>query len=261
MNYRIIISLLLSFIYLNHALAYEEDKSAELEVRVENLERKILAKSSDSDQTIHSRIDTLEAAIKSINSKLEELSKKLNDYSSSIPTLHREANDNSSQISQNEDLIAQFAAETSTLNNQSKQPIKPIITGNITSEFEHAFTVLKNSEYKEAEKEFSSFVKRYPQHELTGQAYYWLGEVYYNKKTFNKAALNYLYSIKYFPDGIKAEQSTYKLASSFAKLGRKQEACSSFNNFLTKFKKAPPQLTESAKNEINKLGCSNVFSN
>ena len=268
MKFKILTIFLLTLLHAFCAIAIENEDLTELEIRIENLERRVLAKSSDSNQALYNRIETLEETIKSINSKLEELSKQINNYSSSMHNLQNQVNDklrsNSSQnhvtpnAGQNDDLIAKFAEEASSLDNQPKQPLKPVTPGDAKSEFEHAFTMLKNSEYDEAEKEFSSFVAKYPKDELSGQAYYWLGEAFYNKKVYNKAALNYLYSIKYFPDGSKAEQSTYKLAVSFARLGKKQEACSSFSNFLIKFKKAPTQLINSSKDEMKKLGCKTV---
>jgi len=264
MNFRIILIFILSLFLINNCLAAESESIETLQVRVESLERKLFAQ-SNSNQNLYSRVDSLEDAIKSMNNKLEELGKQINNYTSSLANLQNEINSKNSgnhimetaqpSAEEYDDIISQYAQESTNLDKQPKQPLPPAKAGDATSEFEHAFTLLKNSDYEDAAQEFTAFIAKYPKNEQTGVAYYWLGETFYNRKIYNKAALNYLYSIKYFPEGTKADLCTYKLASSFAKLDRKQEACQSFNNFLERFKKAPSSLVSSAKEEIKKLGC------
>jgi len=242
----------------------------ELDVKVEDLEKKSFTRSNDS-QALYSKIESLEEATKNLNNKVEELTKQMNQYSSSMQNLKEEINnrltaeaDKTSNIvkksTATEDVITKYAQDNSSttpsiLSENGFKPVEPAKLGDIKSEFDYAFNLLKNSEYESSEKAFSDFINKYPKDELSGSAYYWLGESYYHRKIYNKAALNYLYGIKYFPSGSKSDLSTYKLSMCFAKLNKKQEACQNFANFLDKFKKAPDSLIKSARDEMTKLSC------
>jgi tol-pal system protein YbgF len=245
----------------------EESMISELEIRIENLEKNSL-KAVDNSALI-SKIETLEEAIKNLNNKVEELNRQINQYSNSLNNISERVDskvieDTKTSNQSQEDIIEKLAnnnlkVSKKTLPDTQEEKLTPETTDRTQdskTKFEEAFTLLKESEYEQAEKAFNNFITQHPKDELSGNAYYWLGESFYLRKIYNKAALNYLYSIKYFPSGSKAEMSSYKLSLSFAKLNKKQEACQSFHNFLDKFKKAPSSLIKSAQDEIKKLNCS-----
>ena len=197
------------------------------------------------------RIEALEELMKSLNNKIEELTRQINQYSNSLNGVRDVIDSKSNKSAIDEDSIKQL--EKKNTEDTSKAVVKN--ENEIKQEFERAFTMLKSSDYEGAETAFTDFIRNYPKNDLTGTAYYWLGESFYQRKIYNKAALNYLYSIKNFPSGSKAELSAYKLAMSFSKLGKTQEACQSFTNFLDKFKKAQPSIIKSANDEMKKLSC------
>ena len=54
--------------------------------------------------------------------------------------------------------------------------------------YNDAFKLLQDGDYVGAERGFKTFVQRYPQHVLAGNAEYWLGETYYARRDYQSAA-------------------------------------------------------------------------
>ena len=82
---------------------------------------------------------------------------------------------------------------------------------------------------------------------------YWLGEVHYAQKKFEKAILEFGEGLKKYPDSIKGPDNMLKLGLSFANL-EKNEACNVFYELEVKYKSAPKNVLERANTE-KKLDC------
>ncbi|MBQ7303376.1 MAG: tetratricopeptide repeat protein [Alphaproteobacteria bacterium] len=90
---------------------------------------------------------------------------------------------------------------------------------------------------------------------LSGNAQYWLGEVYYKDKKFDKAAVAFGRGYSNYKDGSKGADSLLKLGLSMSQIGKKDEACLAFVNLPTEFKNADDTIKAKAKSEAQKLGC------
>ena len=84
---------------------------------------------------------------------------------------------------------------------------------------------------------------------------YWLGEVHYAQKKFEKAILEFGEGLKKYPDSIKGPDNMLKLGLSFANLEKKNEACNVFYELKVKYKSAPKNVLERANSESEKLDC------
>ena len=84
-----------------------------------------------------------------------------------------------------------------------------------------------------------NFIQAHPDHELSGNAQYWLGETYYVRKNYEDAVVAYLEGYQKYPKNQKAPDNLLKLGMSLANLGKKQEACATFTQLRQKFPKAP----------------------
>jgi TolA-binding protein len=56
-----------------------------------------------------------------------------------------------------------------------------------SSTYNEAFAALKDGRYAESARRFQGFIDQYPSGELTGNAYYWLGESYYATQNYKIA--------------------------------------------------------------------------
>ena len=78
--------------------------------------------------------------------------------------------------------------------------------------------------YDEAITQLYEFVDKYPEGDLTVNAYYWLGEVYLAKPQLEQAKQAFTIVATRYDDHRKAADAVYKLGVTLDKLGEKDEA-------------------------------------
>lgn len=122
--------------------------------------------------------------------------------------------------------------------------------------YDEAYGHMLRRDYESAELAFRNFLKSHSKDKLAGNAQYWLGETYFVRGSYRKAADHFLKSYTKFSKGQKAPDSLLKLALSLGKLGRKQAACTTFVELKQKFPKAPSHVEQRAVSERKNLGCS-----
>lgn len=120
--------------------------------------------------------------------------------------------------------------------------------------YESAFSLLKSAQYDEAEKEFNSFLSQYPDHALSGNATYWLGETYYVRGQFEKAARTFAEGYRKDPKGAKAADNLLKMGMALSGMGKKNDACVALGQIEKEFSSAGPVLRR-AQQEMTRLGC------
>jgi tol-pal system protein YbgF len=120
--------------------------------------------------------------------------------------------------------------------------------------YELSYESLLRRRYGEAEAGFRSFVEKNPEHELAGNAEFWLGETYYVQSNYRAAAQAFLTGYQTYPKNRKAPDSLLKLGMSLQQLGQKEQACAAFGTIDAKFPKAV-ETRKRAQNESQKAGC------
>ncbi|MBW2018648.1 MAG: tol-pal system protein YbgF [Deltaproteobacteria bacterium] len=79
-------------------------------------------------------------------------------------------------------------------------------------------------EYEDARELFRSFLKQYPKSNQADNAQFWLGEIYYREKWYEKAILEYQKVIENYPKGNKTLSALLKQGFAFLNLGDKANA-------------------------------------
>jgi tol-pal system protein YbgF len=127
--------------------------------------------------------------------------------------------------------------------------------GDAQALYEQAYGDLLQRDYPAAETGFAKVVKTYPKDPLAGSAQYWVGETYYVRKQYKKAADSFLAAYRKYSSSDKAPDSLLKLGMSLAALGQKDAACSTFAELNDKFPDMHDHLRNQAKGEADKAGC------
>jgi tol-pal system protein YbgF len=127
--------------------------------------------------------------------------------------------------------------------------------GSAKDQYEFAYNLLRQRNYPDAESAFRQFVGAHKTDELSGNAYYWLGETHYVRRQYEPAAVAFLEGYKGFPKGSKAPDNLLKLGMSLAALNRQGEACTTFSRLAKEFPDAPSNLKAVTENERKKLSC------
>ena len=124
----------------------------------------------------------------------------------------------------------------------------------IKKKYENAIKLLWANKYENAEEELLQLKKIEPE-DLMPNIQYWLGEVYYAKKNFQQAVIEFGEGFANFPNSIKGPDNLLKLGLSFSNLNKKNEACSAFYELEVKYKNSPKNVLERSQEERKKLNC------
>ena len=142
---------------------------------------------------------------------------------------------------------------------QKEAESAPAATGrdfpNSNAHYSHAFKLLNDKNYTASATSFDQFVKKYPNDPLTGNAYYWLGESYYARGDYTRAAEGFRKGFEANPDGQKAPDNLLKLAMSLGKVKRTKEACIVLNQITSKYSDSSPRTASKATQQVSDLGC------
>lgn len=98
--------------------------------------------------------------------------------------------------------------------------------------YNDAFAALKEGRYAESAKRFQAFIDQHPNGELTGNAYYWLGESYYVTQNYKIAQESFQTLLQRYPNSQKAPDALLKVG--YAQYEQKQwdEAESTLNKVV-----------------------------
>lgn len=121
--------------------------------------------------------------------------------------------------------------------------------------YNKAFRLLNQTRYADASVQFETFTTKYPKDPLIGNAYYWLGETYYIRRDYVKAADNFRQGFEVLPAGPKAADNLLKLSMSLSALKKNKEACVVLDQILVKFKEKSAAVAQKAESERTRIGC------
>lgn len=128
--------------------------------------------------------------------------------------------------------------------------------GSSKEQYAYAFSLMQKASYAEATAAFSDFLQRNPNDSLADNARYWLGESYYARSDYPRAAETFLDAYEKNKTGPKAPDTLLKLGMALGKLDKKKEACASFRELSRSFPNATAQIKDKAAQEGQRIGCS-----
>ncbi|MBI3752979.1 MAG: tol-pal system protein YbgF [Deltaproteobacteria bacterium] len=103
-------------------------------------------------------------------------------------------------------------------NKQEAKPPKP------DELYNEAIKLTMDKDYQNALDRFGRFLSLFPDHNLASNAQYWIGEIYYAQKDYERAVLEFNEVAKKYPKSKKVPAALLKQGLSFSKLGNKKEA-------------------------------------
>ena len=91
------------------------------------------------------------------------------------------------------------------------------------------------NDFKTARLEFQKFLKKNPGSFLAGNSQFWLGEIYYKEKKYEKAIVEYQNVLEKYPDSAKAPGALLKQGFAFLAMGDKTNAVLFFSELIRRF--------------------------
>jgi len=282
-KYKILILLIISLVFPYNSSSQDIDADDILN-KIERLENNVSdiqkGKFDSLDKSLSSgyisrnekRIDQIETNLRQNFGTLEEIQNQINLISEKLDLINK---DFQSRILKLEKNFESLEKNEKTQNNFEKSenfsgflekkkeknkkqivtnPQKKLSEEEIKKKYENAIKLLWASKFEDAEIELVD-LKSYNPEDLMPNIQYWLGEVHYAQKKFEKAILEFGEGLKKYPDSIKGPDNMLKLGLSFANLEKKNEACNVFYELKVKYESAPKNVLERANSESEKLDC------
>ena len=107
----------------------------------------------------------------------------------------------------------------------------------------------QDKDYDGAERDFRAFIERSSDSSLADNAQFWIGEIYYARKSYERAILEYDTVIKKYPSGDKVPAAMLKEGFAFLELNDTAHAKTIFSDIVKKYPKEPQAETAAKKLE------------
>lgn len=119
--------------------------------------------------------------------------------------------------------------------------------------YEEISNTIQQGNLAEALDPLNKFVQNYSSSKLLPYAYYWLGEIYYSKKEYKQASIEYLKGYKADPKGKKAIDNAFRLGMSLKNNKNLEGACITLSAVLKDFKHIPLSISQTIHHEVYEL--------
>ncbi len=140
---------------------------------------------------------------------------------------------------------------TNTLSNSAVSSQNDSVDPAIAARYQDAFNQLKQGRFNESARAFEDFIQTYPNHQLTDNAYYWLGESYYVTRKYPLALAAFQNLKNNFPLSSKLADALLKIGYTYHELEDYQQAQAALEKVIQTF----PNGSEArlAQNRLNLL--------
>ena len=217
-----------------------------------------LQKNFGNIEELENRIDSIENNIKISNQSLEMRFQEISEDISNLRDLLLNQSSNKISLGKEStfDSDSSNVTENNNYNTTNKINNDVAISDeiDIKKKYENAIKLLWSNEYDDALKELLQLRDLKPT-DLMPNIQYWLGEVHYARKDFNKAIIEFGTGLKDYPESIKGPDNMLKLGLSFSNMKKKIEACNVFIELQLKYPDASKNVLQRANKEKKKLNC------
>ena len=181
--------------------------------------RAVLEEMNEEIRILSGRIEEMEYSIQQQERKAEELEQKRQEK---LDQLEQRMNQNSEQIRGMEQYLnLESTKKPVAVVTPGASAPKPLSEDEIYRSAKQAFD---QGDSEAARKGFQEFIKRYPKSKNADNAQFWIGEIYYREKWYEKAILEYQNVIEKYPQGNKVPAALLKQGLAFSNIGDKANA-------------------------------------
>jgi tol-pal system protein YbgF len=183
------------------------------------------------------RVDQISGQIQALNDALDELKARLAKVSKQLDDMQ------SSQQS----LGAQQAAQLAQQQAAAQAPPPDVLYNNALRDYNGDKNDL-------ATQEFSDYIKFYPNTDLAGNCYFYLGEIQFRQGNYQQAAQSYDQVLQNFPGGTKTASAQLKKGFSLIELGKQDDGVTELRHVIQRYPRSNEALQ--ARERLKKLGVS-----
>ena len=182
-----------------------------------------------------SHTDQLSGQIQALNDTLDELKVRLAKVSKQLEDM---------QAAQ-QSMQAQQATQQAQQQAIAQAPPPDVLYNNALRDYNGGNNDLST-------QEFSDYVKFYPNTDLAGNCYFYLGEIQFRQGNYQQAAQSYDQVLQNFPSGNKAASAQLKKGFALIELGRQDDGVTELRHLVQRYPHSPEALQ--ARDRLRKLG-------
>ena len=216
---------------MNNLVERDTDAVNKVAAAVSALQATLLKQQGDSS----THVDQLSGQIQALNDTLDELKARLAKVSKQLEDMQ------SSQQS----LAAQQATQQAQQQAAASAPPPDVLYNNALRDYNGDKNDL-------AIQEFSDYVKFYPNTDLAGNCYFYLGEIQFRQGNYAQAAQSYDQVLQNFPTGNKSASAQLKKGFSLIELGKQDDGVAELRRVIQRYPKSNEALQ--ARERLRKLG-------
>jgi tol-pal system protein YbgF len=184
-----------------------------------------------------SHVDQLSGQIQSLNDTLDELKARLASVSKQLADMQ----------SGQQSLAAQQSQQQQQQQAMAQAPPPDVLYNNALRDYNGDKNDL-------AIQEFSDYVKFYPNTDLAGNCYFYLGEIQFRQGKYEQAAQSYDQVLQNFPTGSKSASAQLKKGFALIELGKQDDGVTELRHVIQRYPKSNEALQ--ARERLRKLGVS-----
>jgi tol-pal system protein YbgF len=182
-----------------------------------------------------SKNDQLSGQIQSLNDTLDEIKARLAKVTKQLEDMQAGQQSLASQQS------TQLAAADALKN----APPPDVLYNNALRDYNGGKNDL-------ALQECSDYIKYYPNTDLAGNCYFYLGEIQFRQGNYQQAAQSYDAVLQNFPTGTKGPSAQLKKGFALIELGKQDDGVAELRRVVQRYPRSPEALQ--ARDRLHKLG-------
>jgi len=182
-----------------------------------------------------SKTDQLSGQIQALNDTMDEIKVRLAKVTKQLEDMQ----------SAQQSLAAQQATQQAVQQAAASAPPPDVLYNNALRDYNGGKNDL-------ALQEFSDYVKFYPNTDLAGNCYFYLGEIQFRQANYQQAAQSYDQVLQNFPSGNKAASAQLKKGFSLIELGKQDDGVTELKHLVQRYPHSPEALQ--ARERLRKLG-------
>ena len=179
--------------------------------------------------------DQLSGQIQALNDTMDEIKVRLSKVTKQLEDM---------QAAQ-QSLAAQQATQQAQQQAQASAPPPDVLYNNALRDY-------NGNKNDLALQEFSDYIKFYPNTDLAGNCYFYLGEIQFRQGNFQPAAQSYDQVLQNFPSGNKAASAQLKKGFALLELGKQDDGVNELRHLIQRYPHSPEALQ--ARDRLRKVG-------
>src|SRR5579862_321205 len=183
------------------------------------------------------KTDQLSGQIQALNDTMDEIKVRLAKVTKQLEDMQ----------SAQQSLAAQQATQQAAQQAAASAPPPDVLYNNALRDYNGGKNDL-------ALQEFSDYVKFYPNTDLAGNCYFYLGEIQFRQQNYQQAAQSYDQVVQNFPSGNKAASAQLKKGFALVELGKQDDGVNELKHVIQRYPRSPEALQ--ARERLHKLGVS-----